>query len=111
LINLFSLSGNNNNKERNIMETQIVAILIAFRDELKKQSQDILTPAALKLKIAKQEYHDAKIVSNQLIKRANMIQSNISLDDLSTAADQAIADTAYDEKGFTEMRLQYEDQK
>jgi len=93
------------------MDVLVVASLLAFRDTLLKQAEDLLVPAAKRLQEAKAEHHSAVIAANQLKKRANLVQSQISLSDLSMAAEQELQNSNWEEKGFTEMRLQYEDQK
>lgn len=59
--------------------TDITAALCLLRDMFKQEAKDLLEPAEASLIVAKQNYHDAKIKYNQLIKRANDIQSLISI--------------------------------
>lgn len=85
------------------MSNEITAALLFLRDELKRQAEDILKPAEEKLKLAKQEYHDAKILHNQLMKRSQKIQSLITIQ-MQKEYDEAVeAEEAWEVKGTSDL--------
>lgn len=76
------------------MNKDITASLMVLRDLLKQQAAEVLKPAEEELRVAKQNYHDAKILHNQLMKRSQKVQSLITLEmqaehDKSVEADDA----------------------
>ena len=60
------------------MNTQITALLMAFRDKLKLEAKETLEPAETQLKTAKEIYHAAKIKSNGLLRQAQFVQDQIT---------------------------------
>ena len=86
------------------MNKDITAALLFLRDELKQKAQDVLKPAEDKLKEAKQEYHDAKILSNQLLKRAQKVQSLVTIEMQREYNESVEAEDAWEVKGNTELK-------
>jgi len=90
------------------MSKEITAALLILRDLFKEQSVEVLKPAEEKLRLAKQEYHDAKILSNQLLKRSQKVQSLITIT-MQSEYDKAVeADDAWEYKTNSETKAELE---
>ncbi len=90
------------------MNKDITAALLFLRDELKQKANDVLKPAEEKLKQAKQEYHDAKILSNQLLKRAHKVQSLVTIEMQAEYNSAVEAEDAWEVKGNSELKANLE---
>jgi uncharacterized coiled-coil DUF342 family protein len=88
------------------MNKEITAAMMFLRDMLKDKAAEVMKPVEEELKNAKAKHHDAKILSNQLLKHAQKIQSLITVE-MQAEYNQAVeAEDAWEVKGNSEMKDQ-----
>lgn len=91
------------------MDKEITAALMFLRDMFNKQADDALLPVEEEFKKIKAKYHDAKILSNQLKKRAQKVQSLITLEMQVEHDKELEADDAWEFKTPSELEAEVKD--
>jgi hypothetical protein len=78
------------------MNNEITGALLAYRDMLKEEAANVMIQPELELQRAKNIHHAALVRKNQLLKRAQKIQSLITVDMQSELDSEMAVQEAYE---------------